>query len=93
MQEFTNIALAGVAQLAGCHPETQKVTGLIPDQGICLDFGLVPGYGVGEATDQCISHTLMFLFLSFSPTSPLSKNNLIKSFLEVYKYCSPDFDI
>ena len=35
-------ALTSVAQLVGHHPEKQKVTGLIPGQGTCLDCGFGP---------------------------------------------------
>ena len=32
------MALMGVAQLIGRHPAKQKITGLIPGQGVCLSF-------------------------------------------------------
>ena len=59
-----------VAQWIEHQPVNQKVTSLIPTQGTCLGCG--PGSlvgGVQEATDQCVSYTLMFLYLP----SPLSK--------------------
>ena len=68
----TLVAQTVVAQLAGCCPATQKVTGSIPSQGTCLGFGPVPSWDEGEATNQCFSRTSMFL----SPPSPLSKNEL-----------------
>ena len=37
-----------------------------------------PVGGVPEATDRCVSHTVMFLSLSFFLPSPLSKNNFLK---------------
>ena len=36
--------------------------------------GLPASGHIQEATDQCFSLTLMFLSLSLSPSSPLSKN-------------------
>ena len=65
----------GVAQMVECSPANWKVTRLIPGQGTRLGFG--PGLQLGrmqEATDQYFSCTLMFLSLSFSLFSPLSKN-------------------
>ena len=34
--------LAGVAQWIECWPENQRVTGLIPSQGICLGWARSP---------------------------------------------------
>ena len=62
-------ALAGVAQWIECWPANQKVAGLIPSQGTCLCFGQVPSRRQVRG-----NHILMFLFLSFSLPSPLSKN-------------------
>ena len=42
------LALPGVAQWIECRPVNWKVTGLIPCQGTCLDFGPVPHLGVCE---------------------------------------------
>ena len=67
-------AVAGVAQWIECQPGNQKVASLNPSQGTYP--GCQPGPQVGdvqEATDQCISRTLMFP-PSFSLPSPLSKN-------------------
>ena len=53
----------------------RKATGLIPSQGTCLGGGArSPFGGVREATDRCFSRTSMFLSLSFSLPSPLSKS-------------------
>ena len=66
-------ALTAVAQLVGHCPENRKVTSLIPSQGTCLGCGFGPQLGrVQEATNQCFSLTVMFLYLSFP--SPPSKN-------------------
>ena len=52
-----------------------SVTGSILVWDICLGCGFGPWLGcVQEATDRCFSLTLMFLPLSFSLPSPLSKN-------------------
>ena len=52
-------ALTGVALLVVHHSAKQKVVGLIPGQGTCLDGGSSPGLeSVGEATDGCF---LLFL--------------------------------
>ena len=55
------IALAGAAQWVKCRPTNGKVASLVPSQGTCLGCG--PGSlagGMGEATSQYISHTLLF---------------------------------
>ena len=44
-----------------------------------------PVEGVWEAADWCFSHTSMFLSLSFSLPSPLSKNKYIKSLKKTKK--------
>ena len=59
-------ALTSVAQLLGRRPRKQKVPGMLPGQGTCLGHGLVPWVG-------CL-HQPIFLSLSFSLPSPLSKN-------------------
>ena len=66
------IAVVGVAQWIECWPLNQKVTSSIPTEGTCLGCG--PGGVMQEATDQCISCTLMFLSLSISVPHPHSKN-------------------
>ena len=58
--------------------------GIVPqNKGLLVQFlfraharfvGLVPGWGVCEATNWCFSLTLIFLSHSFSFPSPLSKN-------------------
>ena len=62
-------ALAGVAQWIECRPVNQRVAGWIPSQGTCLGCGLGPSGG--HLTGN---HTLIFLSLSFSFPSPVSKN-------------------
>ena len=62
-------ALAGVAQWIEHQPANQSVTGLIPSQGTCLGCRPGPSWGCTRG-----KHTLMFLSLSFSLPSPLSKN-------------------
>ena len=62
-----DLALAGVAQWTQCPPANQRVPSSIPS----LEHmpGLLAGSPVGGcARGNC---TLMFLSLSFSPTSPL----------------------
>ena len=72
-------ALAGMAQLVGCRPAKWKVASLILGQGTSLGFRPSPQLGcVSEVNDQCFSHTLMFLSLSLSLPSPLSKNKFLK---------------
>ena len=71
------------SQLAGCHPGNWKVTGSFPSQGTRLGCRFDPWSGhVQKATNQCFSLALMFLFLSFSLPSFLSKiknKNFFKS--------------
>ena len=44
--------LASVAQLARHHPTKQKVMGLIPSQGMCLNCRFLPRSGhIAEATN------------------------------------------
>ena len=62
-------ALAGVAQWTECWPVNQRVTGSIPSQGTCLISGQFLSRGCTRGT-----HTLMFVSLSFSLLSSLSKN-------------------
>ena len=59
------IALTGVAQLVGHHPAKQKVTGSIPGRGA--------GPGCSGCLREAADLMLMFLTLSFSLPSPLSK--------------------
>ena len=68
-------SLAGVTQWFECWPANWKVSGLILGQGTGLWAGSLVGV-VQEVTDPCISHTLMFLSLSFSLPFPLSKNKM-----------------
>ena len=42
-KKYLDDALAGVAQWTECRPVSQRVTGLIPNQGTCL--GCRPGPG------------------------------------------------
>ena len=73
-QERTR-ALTSMAQLAGRRPAKLKVNGLIPSQGRGLGCRLRPWSGcVQEATDLCFSLMSVFLSLSFSLLSALSKN-------------------
>ena len=69
-QEFLKGALSGVAQLVGCRPTKEKVTGLILVRARARVAGLVAIW----ATNGCLSLALMFLSLSFSLIFPLSKN-------------------
>ena len=57
----------------------QNVIGSIPVRAHAWVVDQVPGWGVWEATVQCFFHTSMFLSLSLSLQSPLSKNKQIKS--------------
>ena len=67
-------ALTGVAQLFVLHPAKPKVADLVSGQGTCLGCRL--GLLVGEhvRSNRSIFLTSMFLFLSLSLPSPLSKN-------------------
>ena len=62
-------ALAGGAQWIECRPANHRAAGWIPSQGTCLGCG--PGSLVRGMRGN---HTLMFLSLSFSLPSPLSRN-------------------
>ena len=59
-----------------------NVASWIPRQGTGLGCGPSPQWVRAEATYRCISHTSMFLSLSFSLPSPLSKDKYIKSLLK-----------
>ena len=63
--------LAGVAQWVELQPANQKAAGLIPSQGTCLGLGQVP-----SGRHMRGNHTLMFLSLTFSFSSPLSKKSI-----------------
>ena len=69
------LALAGVAQWIEHRPASQKVAGWIPVRAHAWVAGQVPSRGCVRG-----NHTLMFLSLSFSLPTPLSKNKQIKSF-------------
>ena len=60
--------LAGVAQWTECRPENQRVAGLFSVGTHAWVAGQVPGGGCTRG-----NHTLVFLSLSFSLPSPLSK--------------------
>ena len=67
--ETVILTLAGVAQWIERRPANQRVSGSIPSQGTCL------GCQPGPQWVACKrNHTLMFLSLSLSLPSPLSKN-------------------
>ena len=58
-------ALIGVAQLVEHYPAKQKVTSLIPGQGMYLGCTFGPqSVHVREATDRCFSHPCFFPSLS-----------------------------
>ena len=65
-------ALAGVAQRIERWPANQRVTGSIPSQGTCLGCRPGPQGGVVRGNHTVIE--TMFLSLSFSFPSPLSRN-------------------
>ena len=72
---MTENALAGVDQWVGGFPTNWKIAGLIHGQGTGQGCrARSPVGGVQEAAAQCSSYTSMFLSLSFSLPSPLSKN-------------------
>ena len=73
--------LAGVAQWIG-----SKGCRFDSGGGTCLGCGWSLVRGVREATDQCFSHTSMFISLSFSLPSPLSKKNKVKKKEETENY-------
>ena len=62
-------ALAGVAPWIERQPANQTVTGSFPVRARAWVVGQVPSRGLVRG-----NHTLMFLSLSFSLLSPLSKN-------------------
>ena len=62
-------ALAGVAQWIECRPVNQRVVGLIPTRAHAWFVGQVPSRGRMKG-----NHILMFLSLSFSLPSSLSKH-------------------
>ena len=66
-----DMALAGVAQWIEHQPVNGKVASSIPSQSTCLGCG--PGPQLGACERQLISCTQMFLSLSISLPSPLSK--------------------
>ena len=71
------IALTGVAQLVWHCPAKPNVAGSIPGQGTCLGCGFNPQLEhIQEATDPCLSLSSMFLSLSVSLLSPLSKKQI-----------------
>ena len=73
---ITVVTLAMVAQLAGCGTVNQNVTSSVPGQGTCLGHRLHALSLVGhlqKATNWCFSLTSMFLSLTFSLLSHLSK--------------------
>ena len=62
--------LTDVAQLVGCNPTEQNVTGSIPSQGTSLGCGFSPQrWCWQEAPDPCFSYTC---FCSSPPSLPLS---------------------
>ena len=64
--------LAILAQWILCQPENQRVSGSIPVRSYAWVAGQVPSRGRARG-----NHTLMFLSLSFSLPSLLSKNKFI----------------
>ena len=70
-QKYT-VALTGVAQVVGRHPAEQKVW--LPVWAHAWDVGSVQVGVDTRGNNQCFYLTLMFLSLSFSFPSPLSKN-------------------
>ena len=64
--------LTSVAQLVGRCSTKQEVAGSVLGPGTCLGCNLL--VQASEATSQCFSLTSVFLSLSFSLPSPLSKN-------------------
>ena len=69
-------ALAGVAQWIEHWRANLKVASLIPDRVHARVAGQVPSWGRARRNRLvCLSQTSMFLSLSFSLLSPLSKNN------------------
>ena len=62
------LALIGVAQWFGKHPVEQKVAGSIPGQSTRL------GCGSGPPEVRACMKGNRLMFVSLSPSSPLSKN-------------------
>ena len=73
------VVQAGVAQWIECQPANQRVAGSIPGRAHAWVVGQVPSKGLTRS-----NHTLMFLSVSFSLLSPLSKNKF-KKLLKVKK--------
>ena len=64
---FKNIHVwSGVAQWIERQPVNQNFAGSIPVRAHAWVAGQVPIGGVRETNDQCFSHVLKFLSLSFS---------------------------
>ena len=61
---------ASVAQWIECWPANQRITGSIPSEGTCLGCA---GQDLSRGHMRS-NHTSMFLSLSLSLPSPLSKN-------------------
>ena len=84
LQKSSELVLAGVAQWIeyqpACEPKGRQInsqSGHMP--GL---WARSPVEGIWEATNQCISHRLMFLSFSIPFPSPLFKSKKIKSFLK-----------
>ena len=63
-------ALTGVAQWIECQPANLNITGLMHMPGLCARS---PVGGMWEATNRYLSHTSVFLSISFSLHSLLNK--------------------
>ena len=61
LSKLTESALAGVAQWIECQPVNQRVAGLIPSQGTCLDCGPGPQLGAYERQLHVDASLLLFL--------------------------------
>ena len=70
--------LASLAQWVEYWPSKSKIAASVACQGACLGRGPCPLLGhVQEATNRCFFHISIFLSLSFSLSSDLSKINKI----------------
>ena len=70
----TMTALTGMAQWTECQSVNQKVVGLIPGQGTCLDGGPGPRLGMckRQPNDVSLAHQCFSPSLLFFPSLPLS---------------------
>ena len=80
------LALAGVAQWLSASLRTKRSPVQFPVRAHAVLQAGSPVEDMQDANDECISHTSMFLSLSFSLPSPPSKKKKIKLYLNSNLY-------